>query len=598
MTREAVGIRRRWVRRPGDEAARRRLAAGIAEGQPVLARSAQWLATLLANRGIDDPVAALAFLTASLSRHVRSPLLMTDMRRATMRLADALRGGERIVVFADYDVDGVSGAAELLLFFRALGVEAGLYVPNRVREGYGLNEGAVRQLAQEGTRVLVTVDCGTASVRELAVAQQLGLDVIVCDHHHAPAERPPAYAVLNPQRRDCTFPFKGLSGAGVVFYLLMGLRMELRERGVPGLPDLRRYLDLVALGTVADVMPLLEENRVFVKYGLRELEQTARPGVVALREITATAAASVQAVSFRLAPVLNAGGRLADARRSVELLTTASMTDARVAAARLQEDNRERREIERRMLEEAVAMVETDGQWRRRASIVVGSPAWHPGVVGIVAARLVDRYYRPAFVFALGDALARGSARSIRALHLVEALTECRDLLVSFGGHRAAAGASLRVEDLGRFAAAFEQSVRGRTGSEDFIPELQIDGEVTLAEVSRPLVDDLSVLEPTGPANPAPTFAARGVEVVDRRAVGRPEGPDGKMRPPHLKLVLRHGERTVHAIGFRMSALAPEVGSRVDLVFTPERDDWNGNGTVRLRLLDLRPMAVPQGGLK
>jgi single-stranded-DNA-specific exonuclease len=591
-------MRRRWVLRRADEAACGRLAAGIAEAQPTLARSARWLATLLANRGLDEPAAALAFLDPTLSRHVRSPLLMTDMRRATMRLADALRGGERIVVFGDYDVDGVSGAAELLLFFRELGVEAGLYVPSRLREGYGLNEGAVRQLAREGARVLVTVDCGTANVRELALAQQLGLDVIVCDHHHAPAERPPACAVLNPQRRDCTFPFKGLSGAGVVFYLLMGLRMELRERGVTRLPDLRRYLDLVALGTVADVVPLVEENRVFVRYGLRELERTRRPGVAALRQITATAGATVQAVGFRLAPVLNAGGRLADARRSVELLTTESTVQARDAAARLWEENRERREIERRMVEEAVAMIEADGQWRRRASIVVGSPAWHPGVVGIVAARLVERYYRPAFVFAVGDTLARGSARSIPGLHLVEALADCREMLASFGGHRAAAGASLRAEDLGRFAGAFERSVRGRTRGRDFIPELEIDAVVSLADVSRPLVEDLGTLEPTGPANPPPTFAARDVGVVDRRAVGTPEEQNGEMQPPHVKLRLQQGECTVDAIGFRMRGIAPAVGTRVDLVFTPERDDWNGNRAVGLRIIDLRPAGSPRDGLK
>ena len=581
-------VRRRWVLRRDDAGACRRVLTGITEARPALARSGAHLAALLVHRGIADPGDAAAFLDASLARQVRSPELMADMSRATMRLADALRAGEHISVFADYDVDGISGAAQLLLFLRELGVDAGLHVPDRIRDGYGLNEGAVRAAAAAGTRVLITVDCGTANRAELELAQNLGLDVIVCDHHHAPTERPPACAVLNPHRRDCRFPFKGLSGAGVVFYLLMGLRKELRERGVGQLPDLRRYLDLVALGTVADVMPLREENRVFVKHGLRRLQEGPRPGVAALREVTGTTNVSAQAVSFRLAPVLNAGGRIGDARRSVELLTSASLEDARVTARNLKEANQERREVERRMVQEAIAMVEADGQWQRRASIVVGLPGWHPGVIGIVAARLVDRYYRPAFVFAVGDALARGSGRSIRAVDLVDALADCRHEVLGFGGHRAAAGTTLRSEALGRFAAAFEQSVRARTSVEDFRPALDLDGELQFRDLTRELVQDFEVLEPTGPANPPPVFVARDVEVIERREVGTPEAAQGEMRPPHLKLRLRQGTRHLAAIGFRMSRLGVRQGERIDVAFTPELDDWKGAGDVALRLLDVR----------
>lgn len=585
----ARGIPRRWVMRQTPEADVGALGSAIAEAYPPLARSCQWLASLLANRGHREPESAVAFLEPLLSRHVRSPLLMRDMARATMRLADALRAGERIVVFCDYDVDGASGAAQLLLFFRELGVEAGVYVPDRLREGYGLNEGAVRRLAAEGARVVVTVDCGTANARELALAGQLGLDVIVCDHHHASAERPPAFALLNPHQAECGFPFKGLSGAGVVFYLLMGLRMELRERGLPCTCDLRRYLDLVALGTVADVMPLREENRVFVKYGLRELERTERPGIAALREVAAMGAASVHAVSFRLAPLLNAGGRVARAQRAVDLLTSTNLGNARVMARQLEEDNRERRTLERKVRDEAVAMVEADAAWRRRASLVVAARDWHPGVIGIVAARLAERYYRPAFVIALGDGIARGSGRSIRGLHLVEAVRDSGAPFLSFGGHAAAAGVTLRADDVPRFATAFEQSVRGRTCSEDFVPEIQLDGEVPLHEVTRGLVDDLQVLEPTGPANRRPTFIAKDVEVLSRRDVGTPEADGAALRPPHVKLFLRQGEATHDAIGFGMSSVPVNRGDRVDVVFTPERNDWQGRRGVSLRLRDLRP---------
>jgi len=586
------GAQRQWVlrgpeRRAADLA---HLEESIAEAFPDVARSRRRLALLLANRGLGTPADALAFLTASLSAHVRSPLLMKDMRRATMRLADALRAKERIVVFADYDVDGISGAAELLLFFRELGLELGLYVPSRLREGYGLNEAAVRQLAAEGARVIVTVDCGSANREELSLASRLGLDVIVCDHHHVPTERPPALAVLNPHQADCEFPFKGLSGAGVVFYLLMGVRMELRERGVKALPDLRRYLDLVALGTVADVMPLREENRVFVKYGLRELDRSSRPGVAALKEVAPVEMATVRAVGFRLAPVLNAGGRVADARRSIDLLVSTDLSEARATAARLRDDNTERREIEQRMVAEAIAMVESDGCWMRRASIVVGSPSWHPGVVGIVAARLVDRYYRPSFVLAMGEEVTRGSGRSIAGLHLVETLEDCRERLVGFGGHRAAAGVTLRTDEMPRFAAAFEQSVRARTDATHFIPRLDVDEEVLLGSIDRALVDDLRTLEPSGPGNPAPTFLSRAVEIVSRREVGVPDEQSGDVRRPHVKMLLRQGSAVFDAIGFRMSRLPIRQGQVVDLVFSPQAEDWGGRSGVSLRVIDMRPV--------
>lgn len=585
----ANGMPRRWVLRKPADANIDHLGTAIAEAYPPIARSRRWLACLLANRGLCDPESAVSFLGPLLSRHVRSPLLMKDMRRAAMRLADALRGGERIVVFCDYDADGVSGAAQLLLFFRELGVEAGLYVPDRLREGYGLNEGAVRRLAADGARVVVTVDCGTANGKELALASRLGLDVIVCDHHHALAERPPAFALLNPHQPDCGFPFKGLSGAGVAFYLLMGLRMELRERGLAPMADLRRYLDLVALGTVADVMPLRDENRVFVKYGLRELERTGRPGIAALREVAPMDTASVYAVSFRLAPLLNAGGRVAHGKRAVDLLTSANLPEARMMAAQLGDDNRDRQALERKVTEEAVAMIEADGAWRRRASLVVAAPDWHPGVVGIVAARLVERYYRPAFVIALGDEIARGSGRSIRRLHLVEALRDCRVPFLSFGGHAAAAGVTLRNDDLPRFTTAFEESVRARMHAEDFVPQVDVDAEMAFPEVTRGLVEDLQILEPTGPANPAPTFLTKGVEVLGRREVGAPDGRDGALRPPHLKLLLRQGAVDHDAIGFRMSGVRVRRGDRVDVVFSPECNDWDRRRSVTLRLRDLRP---------
>jgi len=581
------GLKYRWdLRIPEDLGG---LGAAISAAHPDLARSQDWLGRLLANRGVRETEAALAFLETSLAKNLRSPLLMKDMGRAVMRLSDAIRGGEPIVVFGDYDVDGISGSAQLLNFFREIGVDAGLYVPNRMREGYGLNDGAVRRLAGDGARVLISVDCGSANIRELTLANALGLDVIVCDHHELPRERLPAFAVLNPLQPDCAFPFKGLSGAGVAFYLLMGLRMELRARGVDPLPDLRRYLDLVALGTVADVMPLRDENRVFVKHGLRELDRTTRPGIVALRDITSPGPMSVRTVGFRLAPLLNASGRLSDARSAVELLTTSSLEDARVRAARLDDDNRDRQALQRRMVGEAIAMVEADGDWRRRASIVVGSPDWHPGVVGIVAARLAERYYRPTFVMSLSGSLARGSGRSIPGVHLVEAVRDCGASLLSFGGHRAAAGVTLRSAEVGSFAAALDHCLRERTRVEDFVPRVEIDGEMSLRELTPELVEDLGMLEPTGPANPAPVLLSSRVRIVSRRNVGSPGGQGEDQQPPHMKLLLRQDGMTVEAIGFHMSSLHASVRERVDVVYSPLWSDWGGRRRVEIRMLDLRP---------
>jgi single-stranded-DNA-specific exonuclease len=473
-------------------------------------------------------------------------------------------------------------------FFRELGVDVGFYVPNRLTEGYGLNEVAVRQLAGAGTRVVITVDCGSADTQELALANALGLDVVVCDHHQLTGDRPPAFAVLNPHQSDCEFPFKGLSGVGVAFYLLMGLRMELRERGVGPLPDLRRYLDLVTLGTVGDVMPLRDENRVFVKYGLQELGRTNRPGIVALREMS-EGSISVRTVAFRFAPLINAGGRLSDARVAVELLTASDLEDARARAALLDAENRERQALQRRMIGEAIAMVEDEGMWQRRASIVVGSPSWHPGVVGIVAARLAEKYYRPTFVMSLGERVVRGSGRSIPGVDLVEAVRECGASLVSYGGHRAAAGVSLRRAEVGSFTLGLERSVRARTRGDDFVPQLDVDGEIQLSELTPELVEDLGVLEPTGSENPAPVLVSRGVHVVSRRDVGVPDERDEKGRPPHMKLLLRQDGVSLEAIGFRMSGLPVNARERIDLAFSPECSEWGGRRRLELKMLDFRP---------
>jgi single-stranded-DNA-specific exonuclease len=560
------------------------LVPGHPEVETVLGRElgvSRLLARLLAGRGLTTAAAATSFLGARLSEHLRSPMLFKDMAAAADRVIAALRRGERIGIYGDYDVDGISGSAILVRFLRALGHEPTLYIPHRLRDGYGVSEAGVRQLAAAGARVMITVDCGGVSHREIGIAKTLGVDTIVCDHHQVSGTPLPAHAVLNPIEPDAGFPFSGLCGAGVAFYLALGVRFRLRESGETNLPDLRRYLDLVTLGTIADIVPLVEENRVLVKYGLRELTQTGSAGLVALKAVSSVSDVSTGVVGFRLAPRLNAGGRLADATRSVELLTTDDPTRATQLAAELDDENRARQAIEQEILEDAIAQVERDATFASRRSIVLASPEWHPGVIGIVASRLVERFYRPTVLMALNGetGAGRGSGRSIRGFNLYEAFKACSATLEGFGGHRMAAGLSIRSDQVVAFAELFEHFVCTQTRPQDFVPETFIDAELAFEEISDALLEDLRRLEPHGAGNPEGVFLARNVSVVSRRTVGS----------GHLKLYLRQGNRALSAIGFGMADAAITDGATLDVLFTPEHNEWNGNSTIELRLRDLRP---------
>ena len=564
--------RRRWSLRPRQPEAEESLSRELGLA-PLLAR-------LLVARGINTPAAASAFLDARLSDHLRSPMLFRQMPAAADRVVAALQSGERIGIYGDYDVDGISGSAILVRFFRALGHEPLLYIPHRMRDGYGVSEPGVRQLAAGGAKVMITVDCGGVSHREIALARTLGMDTIVCDHHQVSGTPLPAHAVLNPIEPDAGFPFTGLCGAGVAFYLALGTRLRLRELGHTDLPDLRRYVGLVTLGTIADIVPIVEENRVLVKYGLRELMQTTAPGLVALKAISGVSAVSTGVVGFRLAPRLNAGGRLADAALSVELLTTDDTARAEQLAAQLDQENRTRQSIEQEIFTEAIHAVERIPDFAARRSIVLASAEWHPGVIGIVASRLVERFYRPTVLIAIdaAAALGRGSGRSIRGFNLYEAFKTCGHTLQGFGGHRMAAGLSIREEQVSHFAEAFEAAVRDVTGPDDFIPETTIDAELRLEDVDDRLLTDLARLEPHGPSNPEPIFLARQVIVQSRRIVGE----------NHLKLSLRQGDRALPAIGFGLADAAIEAGATIDVLISPEYNDWNGTTTLQLRLRDFR----------
>jgi len=538
------------------------------------------LARLMIARGITTVEAAGPFLDARLSEHLRSPMLFTHMPAATTRVLAALQRGERIGIYGDYDADGISGSAILVRFFRDLGHEPILYIPHRMRDGYGVSEAGVRSLAELGANVMITVDCGGVSHREIAVAKGLGVDTIVCDHHQVSGTPLPAHAVLNPIEPDAGFPFSGLCGAGVAFYLAMGVRMRLRESGASQFPDLKRYLGLVTIGTVADIVPVVEENRVLVKHGLQEILHTTSPGLQALKAISGVGKVSTGVVGFRLAPRLNAGGRLDDAKRSVELLITDDTVRAQELAQILDDENRARQAIELDILNDAIAAIERDPELAERRSIALSSEEWHPGVIGIVASRLVERYYRPTVLIAIDPAtgVGRGSGRSIQGLNLYEALKACADQCIGFGGHKMAAGLSIRAENVRPFADELEAAVRAATNAEDFIPRTLIDCELGFAEINERVLAELERLEPYGLRNPEPIFLARNVLVQSRRIVGE----------THLKLFLRQDKRAFGAIAFGLADAPIAEGDHIDLLFSPETNEWNGASSIQLRVRDYR----------
>jgi len=540
-------------------------------------------ARILVARGLDEPGAASAFLSAKLA-DLPDPFGMKGMDAAVARIAHALDAGERIACYGDYDVDGVTSTALLAGFLRAAGGDVVTYVPHRLVEGYGLNSDAVARLAAQGVKLVVTLDCGITAAPEVRTAAGLGLDTVVVDHHTVPVELPAASAILNPHQPGCAYPSKDLAAVGVTFALVMALRRRLREAGRFGSarpePNLRDALDLVALGTIADVVPLVQANRVLVRWGLEVLSSTRRPGLRALKHVAGVAEGtpvSAGQVGFRLAPRINAAGRLDDAGRGVRLLLESDAGRARALAEELDRENQSRQEIERRILDEATA----DARAMVRAGargLVLARDGWHAGVVGIVAARVAERFHRPAVLVALEDGAGKGSGRSIERFHLYDALAACAGHLLRFGGHRHAAGVTVSRAAVEDFRRAFEAHAAERLAPEDLVPRTRIDGGwVGEVDVTERAAEDLARLAPYGAGHPEPVFALRG-EPARARSVGAGGA--------HLKMAL--GGR-LDAIGFGLGEkLALCGGGAVEAAFTLGFDEWDGNRRLQLRLKDLR----------
>ena len=540
---------------------------------------------ILYARKIDTPDRIRAFLQGD--DQPGDPFLMAGMDRAVARIRQALEGGEQIVVYGDFDADGVSATVLLVRALRALGGRVTPYIPDRFSEAYGLNETALATLRQRGARLIVTVDCGIRSVEEVAYGQSRGLDVIVTDHHTVPRELPPALAVIDPKRPDCSYPFKELAGVGVAHRLVDALFRSVRSqsKGVAGSgqidldPD--HYLDLVALGTVSDIVPLTGENRILVRRGLAQMQAAPRLGLRALLEIAGVDGRKVdsQAIAFRLGPRVNAAGRLRSAMLAYELLATESSHEAERLSLLLNEINVERQQLLGHQVERARELLGDD---EGRRILVIDDPDFHEGIVGLVASRLTDEFYRPSLVMRWGRAATRGSARSIEGFHITHALDACSDLLSRYGGHARAAGFSLPNENLGAFRERLESYAAQNLTEEMLTPHPRVDAIVSLEEITEDTPAALSLLEPFGQGNPEPALATIGLKALGMRRVGR----EGR----HLRMTVSDGNRSMGGIAFRQGHRAGEFGpgDMIDLMYRPTQNEWQGRVSLQLDVKAMR----------
>jgi single-stranded-DNA-specific exonuclease len=541
---------------------------------------------LLAQRGYAEPSLAKVFLRPGRD-HLHAGRAMAGMDAAVARIVRAIDRSESILVHGDYDVDGICATALLVRALEMMGGRPIAFVPDRIAHGYDLGSAGVAAADAAGARLIVTADCGISAHAAVDAAGARGIDVVVTDHHTPPPVLPAAVAVVNPNRSDCGYPDKGLAGVAVAFKLACEVA---RARDFPE-ERLHALLDFVAIATVADLAPLTAENRALVRWGISVLQRTPNPGLRALLDssgLTAREEITAGRIGFVLAPRLNAAGRLGDAMRGVRLLLTADREEARTLAADLEAENRRRRDLDERILGEAVGMLERDYDPARDRGVVLASREWHPGVIGIVASRVVERIHRPTVLIALDENEGKGSARSIRGFHLYHAFEACAGHLVRYGGHRAAAGCSLLPSNVEAFREAFNEVATGALAEDDLLPEITIDAEISLAEATLDLCRILKHFGPFGIGNPSPVFVARGVHLA---------GPARVVGQKHLRLSLVADDTSLAAIGFGMADRVLELESRrpvIDIAFRLEENSWvDGSGRRRppapqARLLDFR----------
>jgi single-stranded-DNA-specific exonuclease len=538
------------------------------------------IAQVLLNRGLAGADECLDFLRPNL-KCLHAPERIPGLTRAAERIARAVRDGERIVIYGDYDVDGITATTLLTSALARAGAKVGYFIPDRIRDGYGFSVRGVDVARRRRTRLVITADCGITATNEVRLAKEQGIDVIVTDHHEPLGELPDAIAVLNPKRKDCPYPFKELAGVGVVLKLVQGL-VASRPGGLPE-SFVMEHLDLVALGTIADVVPLRGENRIFAKIGLERICNSQKPGIVALKEVAGLRARRVESghVAYILAPRINAAGRLGNAESGVRLLLATDIGEATTIAESLEEDNTNRKKIDEETLEDALEQLRRIGP-ELPPAIVLWSEEWHPGVLGIVASRLTERFHRPTVLIAADEDEGKGSGRSIPGFDVCQALQECREHLIGFGGHSYAAGLTIRAEQMQAFRVRLCDVVTRRLMPDDYVPKLSIDGPLSLDDCNEELVEFLDRLSPFGIGNAEPLFIANDVRLAS---------PPMVVSRNHLKLSLRQNGREIDCIGFGMGHLAGPIQSdpgRVSIAFVPTINVWQNRSRLQLKLRDIQ----------
>jgi single-stranded-DNA-specific exonuclease len=537
-------------------------------------------AAILAARGIGSPERAQRFLNPSMS-FLCDPFLLPDMEKAALRILKAVQRNEKVLVFGDYDVDGITSVFLITSFLRQLGGEVDYMIPHRLREGYGLSQRGVLTAKKTGATLIITVDNGITALDEVAEANSYGIDVIVVDHHEPASQTPEAYALIDPKRLDSAYPFPDLAGVGVTYKVIQAL-VEAAGNEVPR--NIKDDLDVVALGTVADVVPLVEENRVLTRLGLEALETSSKPGIEALKESSGLSGRKIQSehIAFILAPRINAAGRMGDSDSGIRLLLSEDLDEARAIAEGLEDDNARRRQVDEETLQQALGKLDKEYGEDLPAGIVLWSRKWHPGVLGIVASRLAERFRRPAVLISVEGDTARGSCRSVEGFDVYEALSSCGNLLTGYGGHSHAAGITLDKCNLDTFKDTFiplvDESLRGI----DVTPRLHLDYELHLSEMNERLATLVEQLAPFGAGNPEPVYVTSGVQVLDRSVVGRGS---------HLKLSVKQGSFFAECIGFNLGYLEKEIACSegdVSLAHVPWLSSWQGKSRLQLKLKDVK----------
>ena len=564
-------MQKRWNILKADEAACHELHETL-KISPVLCK-------ILVQRGIKNYEDARVFFRPSLEK-LYDPWLMKDMDVAVKRILLAIENKEKILVFGDYDVDGTTSVACMTSFLREIYDPQNIefYIPHRYREGYGVSKAGIDYAYKENYSLVISLDCGIKSIDLITYARSIGIDFIVCDHHLPDEVLPPAVAILNPKQPDCKYPFKDLCGCGVGFKLICALARSL------GLPDdtAFKYIDLVATAIAADIVTMVDENRVMAFYGLKKANSDPNPGIRALMHLSGLKEQLlISNLVFMIAPRVNAAGRMDDARKAVQMFIAGSYAEALQYAEMLHSDNTDRKEADFSITQEALELIHSDAVMVHRKSTVVYQPHWHKGVVGIVASRLIDHFYRPTIVLTKSGDYIAGSARSVAGFNVYEAVHQCRDLLIGYGGHFYAAGMTLLTENVSAFQDRFEEVVSATITEELLIPEIIIDAEVELKDLTQIFYKIITQMEPFGPGNPKPVFVVRKVYNTGQSKI---------VKENHIKFSLTQDNQTFSGIGFNLAAKFHLLEQRqpVDIVFTLDENEWNNQKTLQMRVIDLQ----------